>query len=279
MCDKAESGIRIAQRNQRQKPDWKKRDGAMWLGERRGESETLPVPDANPVPSTLLSPPVTCHKNRWSSAQLVVPGSRQGLMVMSPSSEKNKNKNQLIAFQSFALVQPLNLSISGSAGADWAMISCRELCFPLNIASPRLICISQGKVKESICLCLVFRQHPVPEQLCPLKKIKGSVFEVYNKHEIFSVPLVHINEKDYICWLVSQLQFKWVSRALIHSCFKQLLTHPFGTHELLLLGREETVYIHSNNIWIFLCSSNRTCSCWLFCAKSDRAAAKVLCVW
>lgn len=29
MCDKAESGIRIAQRNQRQKADWKKRDGAM----------------------------------------------------------------------------------------------------------------------------------------------------------------------------------------------------------------------------------------------------------
>lgn len=67
--------------------------------------------DANPVPSTPPPrPPSACHKNRWSSTQLVVPASLRGLLVMSPSSAKK----QLMAFQHLALVQTLTPSISGN---------------------------------------------------------------------------------------------------------------------------------------------------------------------
>lgn len=56
------------------------------------------------VPSALLSPhypPLTCHKNRWSSAQLVVLGGTQDRMVVS-----QKKQQQLSVFQLFAFVQP-----------------------------------------------------------------------------------------------------------------------------------------------------------------------------
>lgn len=102
------------------------------------------------------SPPFTCHEDRWSSAQLAVPASRQGLMVMSPSSPKKKKK-PVNHFSVLCLSPPPQpIYFWKHAGADWAMISCRELCFPLNIISPRLIYISQAKVKEYIHLCFVF---------------------------------------------------------------------------------------------------------------------------
>ena len=77
--------------------------------------------DANPVPSNppqLPGPPSTCHKNRWSSAQLVVcsqPTQPYGNVTLLSSKRKKRKKKekQLMAFQSLVLAQPLTPSISG----------------------------------------------------------------------------------------------------------------------------------------------------------------------
>lgn len=173
-------------------------------------------PSAPPPPP---SPPFACHKNRWSSAQLVVPASRQGLMVMSPSSAQKKQK--IVNSFSVPCLSPTPHPIYfwKHTGADWAMISWKESCFPLNITSPHLICISQGKVKhlnieESVCLCSAFSLRLTLTWRSYVHLKNKETFRFRKVWEMILLPLVHIDEKDNIWWLVSQLKLKWVSRAL-----------------------------------------------------------------
>lgn len=99
---------------------------------------------------------------------------------------------------------------------------------------------------------------------CLFRARKKKVCNKYKRLDFLNIlPPARISERDNICWCLSEYQGYW------HSCFKQLLTRPFGTHELLLVGRRETVYIHSNTL--LLCFTNTPCSCILPCANSNKA--------
>lgn len=109
--------------------------------------------DANPVPSSPLNspvPPPPVIKTGGAQLSLWSAASQHSLMVMSPSSAvKKKKREKKKTVNGFSVPRlsptPHPIYFWKHAGADWAMISWRELCFPLNITSPRLICISQGE--------------------------------------------------------------------------------------------------------------------------------------
>lgn len=231
----------------------------MWLGARKSESETLPAPllmlilcQATPLNSPVPPPPVIktggAQLSLWSAA------SQHSLMVMSPSSAvKEKRKRKKKTVNGFSVPRPSPtphpIYFWKNAGADWAMISWRELCFPLNITSPRLICISQGGAEgkgsqqsagENPSVCVLYsplRWMLIRSSCVRLSRADAPFLEVCSYACLWCALM---RKLTFVDWS-SQLKLKRASRAPTHSCSQQLLRHPFGTREPFT-----RVYICSN---------------------------------
>ena len=129
------------------------------------------------------------------------------------------------------------------------MISWRELCFPLNITSPRLICISQGGAEgkgsqqsagENPSVCVLYsplRWMLIRSSCVRLSRADAPFLEVCSYACLWCALM---RKLTFVDWS-SQLKLKRASRAPTHSCSQQLLRHPFGTCEPFT-----RVYICSN---------------------------------